>query len=362
MKPPALLTTAIFISVIAFVSLQFVLKPLDNTKSIPLNNVVPKEERVNLPIGRHFMIGHWANTPLASTTDLLVTHQLGGIIIMSAPTDVNEIKQWTKTWQEAVDYPLIIAIDQEGGEVSRLHGDGFSTQNQRSLNNIEEAYELGEMRGQELADLGINMNMAPVIDFSENKDSFMFARSFQKQDQIVPFAQAMIDGMKSKNVIATPKHFPGHPDNNVDSHLELPTLHIKNAEIDNYLTPWRELIKPGKTEAIMTAHVLVPNIDNQLPATLSSLFLTKILRDDLEFEGLIITDDMSMDAIDKKWSTAEASRMSLEAGSDIVLFAAVPQEVTTAIETIKQHPISTSSVQSSDARLQKVTTTSFPLQ
>ncbi len=281
-------------------------------------------------IGQLFMIGHWAGTPVASTTELIAQYQIGGVIIMSAPEDPTEIKSWVKDWQSVSSSTLFIAIDQEGGPVSRLKGAGYTQTSQQEITDAETAYRVGKKRGEELAALGINMNFAPVLDTAKNPDSFMYERVFPTSTEASALASAMIDGLKDSGVIAVTKHFPGHDDTAEDSHTVLPEIALNRSELDDFTTPFAKLIKDGSTQAMMTAHVAFPLIDS-LPATLSPFFLTKYLRGTLGFTGIIVTDDMIMDAIDTTWPHQEATVMSLRAGASMILYAAEPQMVEAAI-------------------------------
>lgn len=337
---------AIILSIIVFISLQLLL-PKTTTPVITLPD--QKDEVTPLPLGRHFMIGHWADTPIASTTALLVKYQLGGIIIMSAPANPADIKTWTETWQAAVSYPLIIAIDQEGGEVSRLRGDNFDTTSQSAIRSEDGAYALGLARGKELRALGITMNFAPVLDTATKPDSFLYSRVFLHKPVLL--AAALARGHNEAGVTPVIKHFPGHPDTPHDSHVTLPVVPITKAEQSEFIRPFAEYIERAQPAALMTAHVSFPNID-ALPATLSPYWLTTVLRQELGYTGLIITDDMSMDAIDSTWTSVEASRLALTAGADIVLFAAEPPLIA---ETLNHLASSTFNLSESDARIQNYT-------
>jgi len=277
-------------------------------------------------LGQLFMIGHWAGTPVASTTALIEKYQLGGVIIMSAPENPQAITDWVIQWNEASSVPLFIAIDQEGGPVTRLKGSEFIQTGQRDIGTTQQAQEIGRLRGKELASLGINMNFAPVLDTATNPTSFMHSRTFPENTHAATLASSMIAGMSEQNVIAVAKHFPGHDDTNVDSHNELPVVDISQAELSTFTQPFAEIISQNSVVALMTAHVQFPQID-VLPATLSTYFLTTYLREELNFTGLIITDDMSMDAIDNHYSTSEASQLALEAGANIILLAAEPADI-----------------------------------
>jgi len=272
------------------------------------------------------MIGHWSDTPVASTTALIEKYQLGGVVIMDAPENPETIFQWITQWNAVSDTSLFIAIDQEGGPVTRLKGTQFIQTGQQEITTPKQAYTIGRTRGEELATLGINMNFAPVLDTAVNPTSFLYNRTFPENTPAATLAASLISGMSKQNVMAVAKHFPGHADTSTDSHNELPVVHISQSELTAFTQPFAELISQNPPTALMTAHVQFPQID-PLPATLSSFFLTTYLREKLKFSGLIITDDMSMDAIDKHYSATEAAALALEAGADILLLAAKPADI-----------------------------------
>lgn len=310
-------------------------------------------------IGQLFMIGHWAHTPVASTTALIKTHRPGGVIIMSAPGNEAAIADWVTTWQAASDIPLFIAIDQEGGPVSRLRGPSFTTTSQRELAGTSTAYEVGFARGSELSALGINLNFAPVLDRATQADSFMYERAFPAYTNTAALAGALIAGQRAAGVLSVAKHFPGHADTSDDSHEVLPTVPLTLDELPMFTAAFSELFSTNPPAAIMTAHVSYPNIDAQ-PATLSPFFLTEYARTTLGFEGLIITDDMIMQAITKTWSSDEASLAALLAGADMLLFAAEPEEVADAIAVVTAASTATSTtirISESYARIMAVKAT-----
>lgn len=314
-----------------------------NNKSTPLPEIINEEETTTteeidevetLPLGAHFMIGHWAHTPVASTTALIAEHNLGGVIIMSAPDNPEEIKDWVRAWQAVSDFPLLISIDQEGGVVSRLKGENFTQIGQREIRDNYEALKTAQTRGEELTTLGINMNFAPVLDTAKNPDSFMYQRVFASNTNPAELAAAMVKGMADKNVIAVPKHFPGHDDTEVDSHLELPIVNIARNEIDNFIRPFTTLLRNNPPAALMTAHVAFPAVD-PLPATLSHYWLTDKLRSEIGYNGVIITDDMSMKAITDVMPDGEAAVTALRAGADIMLLAAEPKTTDEVIQAVQ---------------------------
>ncbi len=268
---------------------------------------------------------------------------------MSAPENPDDIKTWTKEWQGAVSYQLMIAIDQEGGEVARLRGPQFDTTGQRSIATEDEAYALGRTRGQELSQLGITMNFAPVLDTATEPSSFLYNRVFP--DNVVALATALSRGHLDATVTPVAKHFPGHPDTSHDSHLTLPSVPITSAERNDFIKPFAEYIEKAKPAALMTAHVAFPAID-RLPATISPYWLSTVLREELGFDGLIITDDMSMDAIDVVRTSTSASKLALLAGADIILFAAEPYDITQTLEELALEEIA---IPKSDERVRMFT-------
>lgn len=293
--------------------------------------LVPHPE---LNLGQLFMIGHWSNTPVASTTDLIKEYGFGGVIIMDAPEDYALLKDWIKEWNSVSETLLLVGIDQEGGTVTRLKGPDFIQTSQREISTEAQAYEIGKIRGQELASLDININFAPVLDTALSPTSFMYERTFFSATNSAALAAAMIAGMESEGVIAAPKHFPGHPDSSEDSHTALPIVDIDKDELVDFTNPFNALFAIRQPQVLMTAHILFPKIDT-LPATLSDFFLTEYLRGNIGYQNIIITDDMIMDAIDTQWTTNDATIMAFKAGADIILFAAEPALAISALKAVK---------------------------
>lgn len=308
-------------------------------------------------LGSLFMVGHWAYTPQASTSALIAQEHVGGVIIMSVPEKIAEVKEWTTSWQILSSSTLLIATDQEGGVVQRIKGAGYTATAQRDIVDEDHAYTVARKRGDELRELGINMNFAPVLDSAHNTLSFMYKRAFREASTSHYFADAMIHGFEDAGVIAVPKHFPGHADTSDDSHFKLPLVPIEKNALGLFIAPFARLLKTHPPKGLMTAHVLFPKIDNR-PATLSKFFLTDYLRNSLSFEGVIVTDDITMDAIDKTYSTEEATILALEAGADLILFAAEPERVRSAqqavVRAVESGRLSRERVTESYLRIQKL--------
>lgn len=220
--------------------------------------------------------------------------------------------------------PLLIAMDQEGGTVVRMKKGATVLPGNLALGatrSIVLAEKAGRLTAVELAAVGVNMNFAPVIDVNTNpKNPVIGVRSFgESSDLVAQMGTAYIRGLQGNGVLATAKHFPGHGDTTVDSHKKLPIITHNNKRIETVeLHPFRAAIK-ADVAAIMSAHILYPELDPELPSTLSYNILTKLLRQKLGFNGIIITDDIEMQAIDANYETGKAAVMAIQAGADIVL-------------------------------------------
>ncbi|MCH8291265.1 beta-N-acetylhexosaminidase [Candidatus Poribacteria bacterium] len=220
--------------------------------------------------------------------------------------------------------PLLIGIDQEGGAVTRLKKGATILPGNMALGAIgssELAERAGEITAIELAAVGVNLNFAPVMDVNNNPNNPVInRRSFGESPELVSrLGTAYIRGLQRHGVLATAKHFPGHGDTIVDSHTDLSIMKHNVKRIHAIeLKPFRAAIDAG-VAAIMTAHILYTSLDANLPATLSPAILTGLLRQELRFDGLIITDDMEMKAITDCYRAGEAAVMAIEAGADIIL-------------------------------------------
>ena len=216
-----------------------------------------------------------------------------------------------------------ITIDQEGGMVTRItEGATFCPGNMTltATNNSDYAYQIGKIMGDELTHLGINMNLAPSLDVNNNPDNPVIGvRSYGDNPKTVSeYGNKYIKGLQEKGVIATAKHFPGHGDTNVDSHLGLPMITRTLKELEEVeLVPFKSAIKKG-VDAIMSAHIVFSEIDKSgLPGTLSKVILNDLLRVKLNFDGIIVSDCMQMKAIDDQYTTERGTLMGIKAGLDI---------------------------------------------
>lgn len=223
--------------------------------------------------------------------------------------------------------PLLIAVDQEGGRVQRirepatvwppmLHLASFEAETGRRL-----AAELGAAMGRELAALGFDVDFAPVLDVHTNQANPIIGdRAFAREpDRAVDLALAFAAAMESAGVLTCGKHFPGHGDTRTDSHLELPLLPHSRERLDAVeLVPFRRAAAAG-VPLMMTAHIVFAAIDATRPATLSRAVVTELLRGELGYTGVIVSDDLGMKAVADHYGAADAAVAAIEAGCDALL-------------------------------------------
>ncbi len=292
------------------------------------------DPRVEQQIGQLFMAGFTGLEPSAEILDLIERHAIGGVILFSRNVhDAEQVATLTRSLQAAArsaghQHPLLIAIDQENGIVQRLVG--ISTQFPGAMGlgaagSEELAYAVAEATGRELRALGINMNLAPVADVNNNPaNPVIGVRSFGEDPQrVARFVAATVRGYREAGVVSSLKHFPGHGDTAVDSHLALPSVPHTIERLEAVeLPPFRSGIEAG-AEGVMIAHVALPQLmgGDGLPATVSPEVVTGLLRRRLGFEGVILTDCMEMDAIVKTTGTERAAVLALIAGMDLVLIS-----------------------------------------
>jgi beta-N-acetylhexosaminidase len=220
------------------------------------------------------------------------------------------------------DAPLTIAIDQEGGRVQRLRKPWTEWPPMRALGarSLEDTRAFARALALELLDAGFDLDFAPVVDVDSNPDNPVIGdRSFARDPATVSrHAVAQIEVMQELGVATCAKHFPGHGDTDLDSHLALPKLDLDRARLDRTeLPPFRAAVA-AKVASIMTAHVLFPKLDPKRPATLSPEIMA-VLRDELAYDGLVISDDIEMKAVADHFSVEERSLGILRAGVDVIL-------------------------------------------
>ncbi len=289
-------------------------------------------------IGQLFLIGFEGTTllkndPIAAD---IVNRNLGGVILFDkllakkmaannivTPTQVADL---TTSLQDLAEGNLLIAVDQEGGMVTRLKEQhGFpTTPEAETLGNATDSDEItrcGQQVARLLSSLGINFNLAPVVDlniYKKNPIIGALSRSFSENPDIVfEKTTKWIEAHRKERLLSCLKHFPGHGSSRSDSHLGFVDISATWREIE--LQPYRDFISRGYQEAIMIGHLFNNNFDEIYPATLSHSTVHKILRSQLQFKGLIVSDDMQMRAITDRYGLAEACCKAISAGVDLLI-------------------------------------------
>ncbi len=267
--------------------------------------------------------------------------EVGGIIISTGtPLD---IAAKLNALQRRAPLPLLISADFEGGVVLRIPaGTGFPTQmGVAATGRTDDAFQLGRITALEGRAVGVHLAFAPVADVNNNPNNpIINTRSFGADPRdVARLVAATVRGMRDGGILSTAKHFPGHGDTEIDSHLAMPTIAGSWARFDSLeLVPFRAAIDAG-VDAVMSAHIALPALDpgSRLPGTLSRAILTGILRDSLHFTGLVTTDALDMGGIVKEIGADEAIIRAFEAGSDLLLMPADPvaaiRAVTSAVES-----------------------------
>lgn len=277
-------------------------------------------------IGQILMVHFHGKKANDEAKELIQKLHIGGIVYYNWANELisfQQVKNLSKGLQKlAYRIPLLIALDQEGGRISRLNKGFPSFLSNKEIGDKKDfdlakrqALDIGKM----LKRVGINMNLAPVVDINSNlKNPVIGDRSFGSNPKMVSFyGEKAIEGYHEVGIITTLKHFPGHGDVLIDSHIDLPILDKNMQKLEEIeFFPFSRLA--SKTDAIMTAHILVPALDSSCCATLSKKILS-YLREQISFQGVIISDSLIMDGILKQCSIDEAAVKALNAGCDILL-------------------------------------------
>ncbi len=250
-----------------------------------------------------------------------------------------QLQEWSVESNAGV--PLFISADLEYGLAQRIPAESTVFPRQMGIaatGDPESAYEQGRITALEALATGFNWSYSPVVDVNVNpKNPVIGVRSFGERFTVVSeMGRAMIRGSQEHGVLATPKHFPGHGDTEFDSHYDLSTVSYDLETLrEIHLPPFQAAFEAG-ADAVMSAHVIIEAIDPTLPATLSRPALTGLLREEMGFKGIIVTDAMSMDAIDENWGAGEAAVMAVQAGADIIMATGTEQQQAETFNALHQ--------------------------
>lgn len=311
---------------------------VDRPRRISMSQLTLKQA-----IGQLFMVGIGGTEVDSDFESLVKRWHVGNIVLFARNlTDGDQATELTQSLQDLIEpettRPAFISADQEGGIVLRLVQGATPFPGNMAVGATGRpayAEQIAYAIGVELLSLGINMNLAPVLDINNNrKNPVIGVRSFgTKPEQVAQLGTAAVRGYHRAGIACVAKHFPGHGDSEVDSHSSLPTI---ARELDELavceLVPFKEAIDSGLS-AVMTAHIAFPALDT-VPATLSHTILTTILRKRMGFKGLILTDSMRMAGVTSQYGPEQAAVMALKAGCDMLLYSAMGAVEERAIKAV----------------------------
>lgn len=282
-------------------------------------------------IGQHFVIGVSGHALTNDEKKFIASNNIGGVVLFSR--NVSEPKQIRDLCAEIQSLrhqmpdktPLYIGIDMEGGRVARLKAPFTRWPALKKLGDLDSptvSFNFSYSMGRELRAVGINLDFAPCVDvFSNPKNTVIGDRAVSSDPEMVAkHASALIRGYIKSDVIPCAKHYPGHGDTIIDSHLDLPREEVDLKRLDEVeLVPFKKSFK-SRIGMIMTAHIMFSKIDPDWPVTMSEIFLKKMLREEMRYKGLVITDDLDMKALAAHYDKELIPVKSLQAGCDILLY------------------------------------------
>lgn len=336
----------------------------DKVNNLPNENKIeidPIEEKIRSmsldeKIGQLLIVGFEGEKINDDILSYIHDLKVGGFILFSRNIreegQVVDLLNDLKYENSKNNIPLFLSIDEEGGKVSRLPSTFTRLPEAIKVgekNHMDISYKFGQLIGERIKILGFNLNFAPILDINSNpKNTVIGNRAFGTTvSQVTDNALEAMIGMRDIGIIPSVKHFPGHGDTDVDSHINLPEVNKTLDEITSFeLVPFIKAIDDD-VEMIMISHILYPKIDIGLPATMSNKIIQELLRDRLKFKGVIVSDDMTMGAIVKNYTLEEGVLSFLKSGGDIALichgienpkkiFDAIKEEVNSGLLTEKE--------------------------
>jgi len=346
------------------------------------NKRLPPAEKAgtDFKIGQMLMVGFRGND--VNSTSIISkdirNRNVGGVVlfdydyILKIPRNITspvQLRRLTEKLQKLTPYPLLIAIDQEGGSICRLNEtNGFERASSAKylgvMNDLSLTYKEASKTARQLSQMGVSLNFAPVVDLDLNPNNPVIGgreRSFSADPNIVTaHAIKFIEAHREQGVLCAIKHFPGHGSSFADSHFGFVDVTKTWQPIE--LKPYEEIIKMGLANAVMTAHVFNTDLDANNCATLSKPIVTGLLREKIGFNGVVISDCINMQAISANYSFEEAMRHAIDAGVDIILISnnmvydedAAARAVATIKKLLKNGQITQHRIDKSYERIRKL--------
>lgn len=311
----------------------------DNIKKV-ISNMTLEEK-----IGQLLIIGIEDTEVDDHVMKMIEEYKVGGFILfkhnISNADQATELLNSLKSLNKKNPIPLFLSIDEEGGRVSRLPNTFPKLPPAKKIGKVNDesiSLQYGKIIGKRIKSLGFNINFAPVLDIDSNPNNPVIGdRAFgSDKNTVIDHSLKVMEGINQEGIISVVKHFPGHGDTNLDSHVDLPVIEKDLTQLEELeLTPFIEAIREG-VDGIMVAHILFPKLDEEFPSTLSEKIISQLLRKRLGYEGLIFSDDMTMGAIMKNYSIEDAASRFLKAGGDILLICHGYENHIKVFEQIKE--------------------------
>lgn len=322
--------------------------PQEEVPEEPQEEVDPVQEQLSSltleeKIGQMILAGVQGTTLDDQAKQMITDQKVGGIIFYANNVTTLEgtakFVQSIKETNQSNPVPIFMSVDQEGGKVSRMPETVESIPSSRKLGETNDsalAETMGELLARQVQLAGFNVDFAPVLDVNSNpKNPVIGDRSFGSSAELVTrMGIAEMKGLRNEGIIPVAKHFPGHGDTSVDSHLDLPVVNKTEKQLAELeWIPFQAAVKE-QVEAVMVAHILFPKLDPDHPASLSDVIIGEHLRGKFNYDGVVITDDLSMGAIAKNFKLDQAALATVKAGSDILLVAHSYESAKTIFDTL----------------------------
>lgn len=298
---------------------------------------------MNQLIGQHMLIGVSGASLTADEKKFIIENNISGVVLFARnckePRQIRDLCAELQSLRHQMSdkAPLFIGIDMEGGRVHRLKPPFTQWPPLKNIGDLDAptvAFHFAQRMGRELMAIGINLDFAPCIDvFSNPANTVIGDRAISSDPhQVEKMASALIRGYIKSGILSCAKHFPGHGNTLIDSHEELP---IEEADLRRLneveLVPFRKALR-SRVDMVMTAHILFKNIDPKWPVTMSEFFLKKLIREEMKYKGLIITDDLDMKAMAKHYPKEQIPVYAMQAGADLLLYCNEPDSPPAAID------------------------------
>jgi beta-N-acetylhexosaminidase len=290
-------------------------------------------------LGQLMLVQFVGHTATPDAIRMINQQGAGGVLYFGLNIDTaDQVKALTAQLQSVANIPLLIAVDQEGGPVNRFQRIVGDLPSASALTSPDQARERGANDARYLHDLGFNLNLAPVVDVGTSNPELAGRTFGSDPSRVATYAGAYLDGLQQSNqVTATLKHYPGLGATSTDPHLGLPVLNRSRPDWERIdLEPYRELLDQHDVRAIMVSHEMIPAVDKDYPSSLSPATVTGVLRDELGFQGVVVTDSLYMGALNAHWSVPQAAVLAVIAGADLIIGPDGPQTVSLTKDAFHQ--------------------------